>query len=355
MKRTIALILIFVAIFIAGIVFFVSVRSSDPSDISLIKEEGKVYLKETESADYKEVSLDEQTIKSGSFIKTDTESFARVFLPDNSLISIDQSSEIQVSYSDNKASIDQLIGKTWHRVQTVTNGGEYKVQTANTIAAVRGTIFAVGYDDDGTSHVSVEESKVNVQSIDTDGSIAEQYDLQPGDRTDVPKNVKDKIKKYLTDELFKNTDWYKRNKILDNIYEQLKNSKVKNLRTLLREKLEESTDFDRFHFGVRTPIPSFLKFIRTNILRQPDVNQIRDDLADLYKLEKITENVCTDIPPQELDTLTTNVQKYRQYVADSDKMLNILGTIKEGCKDRVLSVDGAEKLKNLTKWDLATL
>ncbi|MFS8130840.1 MAG: FecR domain-containing protein [Candidatus Dojkabacteria bacterium] len=349
MKRTIALIVLIGSLFVAGIAFFLYTKSVDPTDISLVKEEGKVYVKDDEKSDYKEVASDEQTVKSGSFIKTDVGAYARVFLPDNSLISIDQSSEIQVSYSGNQASIDQLIGKTWHRVQTVTNGGEYKVQTANTIAAVRGTIFAVGFDTDGTSHVSVEESKVNVQSLDTDGTAVEQYDLQPGDRSDIPKNVKDKIKKYLTDDAFKATDWYKRNKLVDSIYEDLKKGGVRNLRTLLRQKLEESSDFDRFHFGLRTPVPSFIKFIRTNILRQPDTNQIRDDLSDLYKLEKITENVCTDIPPQELDKLTNNVQKYKQYVADSDKMLNILTTIKAGCQDKILSVDAAEKLKVLTK------
>lgn len=349
MKKTIALIAVFVAIFITGIVFFVSAKSSDPKDISLIKEEGKVYLKDSENATYQEVTFPEQTIKSGSFIKTDANSYARVFLPDNSLISIDQSSEIEVTFQDNKASIQQLIGKTWHRVQTVTNGGEYKVQTANTIAAVRGTVFSVGFDTDGTSHVTVEESKVNVKSINSDGTIEEEINLQPGDRTDIPKNVKEKIKKYIVEQVIKDTEWYKRNQLLDQVYEQVKDSGVKNLRTVLKEKLEESTDFDRFHFGERTPAPALLRLIRTNILKQPDEKQIRDDLADLYKLEKITENVCTDIPSQELSTLTTNVEKYRQYVTDSERILTILSTIKDGCKDKVLNVDAAEKLKSLTK------
>ncbi|MEO6729154.1 MAG: FecR family protein [Candidatus Dojkabacteria bacterium] len=349
MKRTLALIGFFALLFVVGIAFFVYVRSSDSTDISLVKEEGKIYLKESETASYKEVELVEQTIKSGSFIKTDADSYARVFLPDNSLISIDQSTEVQVTFESNKASIDQLIGKTWHRVQTVTNGGEYKVQTANTIAAVRGTIFSVGFDADGTTHVNVEESKVNVKSINADGSSFEEVDLQPGDRTDIPRNIKDKIKKYLITEDIKNTDWFKRNELVDKVFERLKESGVKNLRTQLRENLELSPDFDRFHLGERIPVPSFIRFINTGILRQPDANQIREDLVSLYKLEKITENVCTDIPPQELNTLTINVEKYRQYVADSDKMLNILNTIKNGCQDRVLSVDAAEKLKVLTK------
>ncbi len=349
MKKTIALILLIGSLFVAGIVFFLYTKSIDPTNISLIKEEGKVYFKEAKNSDYQEVFSDEQVIKSGSFIKTDAESYARVFLPDNSLISIDQSSEIQITYEGNKTFIEQLLGKTWHRVQTVANGGEYKVQTANTAVNVEGTIFSIVYDEDGTSNVNVEENKVNVKSIDEEKKVNEEYSLQPGDRTDIPKNVKDKIKKYLMDDVFKATDWYKRNKLVDDIYKKLSQDQVKNLRSTLRQKLEESPDFDRFHFGLRTPVPSFIKFVKGSVLNQPDTNQIREDLADLYKLEKITENVCTDIPPQELAALTSNVQKYQQYISNSAKVLDILKTLKDGCKGEILSVEAAEKLKTLTQ------
>lgn len=91
---------------------------------------------------------------------------ASVLLPDNSSISLDNNTEITVNFSEKNTSIYQSMGATYHRVEKLLSGETYQVQTAGTLAAVRGTKFAVKYDAKSKkTKIAVTENKVEVATI----------------------------------------------------------------------------------------------------------------------------------------------------------------------------------------------
>lgn len=91
---------------------------------------------------------------------------ASVLLPDNSSISLENNTEITVNFSEKNTTIYQNMGATYHRVEKLLSGATYQVQTAGTLAAVRGTRFAVKYDvKSKKTKVAVTENKVEVATI----------------------------------------------------------------------------------------------------------------------------------------------------------------------------------------------
>lgn len=98
-----------------------------------------------------------------TIVQTGTNARGTVLLPDNSMITLLADTQVTVNYSDTRVSIFQAFGTTYHRVEKLVTGGSYQVQTPETLAAVRGTKFAVLYDlKTKKTKVSVTESQVEV-------------------------------------------------------------------------------------------------------------------------------------------------------------------------------------------------
>jgi len=223
-KRLLYIILpvLIVALAITGLIFLGlenkdnnSVKASENLKFTVVKETGVVSFKSNES-EFQTLEQSELELNSGSFIKTDENSTAFIFLPDNSLITLDPSTEIQVNIEPQKVNIEQFFGNTWHRVQTVQNGGEYNVKTPTTIASVRGTIFSISVDK--TTKVTttmVVESKVEVKGVGM---------INAGEfgQIDESKNfAKEKISKEI-----QQTEWFIKNTTIDIEFKQIK-EKVK--------------------------------------------------------------------------------------------------------------------------------
>jgi len=306
------------------------VGSSNAPKFTLVKESGTVSYKEKETDQYKELTNEEMDLVSGSFIKTDADSYARVFMPDNSLISIDQSTEIQINFQDNKTDITQLIGKTWNRVQTITQGGEFKVQTPNTVAAVRGTIFGVGVDDDNHSRVFSIEHTINVEDKNnksdnkdvSDGKIAE-VNNDTGDTKvnlgDIPAD-------------FKNSFWFKRNLVIDEEWQKIKDMKG-DLEKLLKEALSNRSDYVSFKLGL-PPV-------------ETDPQKIQDKLADAYKLSKITSTTCQENSQDQIQLAIDEVKLYQSNVQNADAIINLLVRLKSVCADGKIDLQEAQDLQVL--------
>ena len=83
----------------------------------------------------------------GDNVKTDEAGTGYIVFSDNSTLSLDKNSEItleEVNQSDDTfiIKVTQLAGRTWSRVENLFGKKtEYEVETPNTIAAVRGTVF----------------------------------------------------------------------------------------------------------------------------------------------------------------------------------------------------------------------
>ena len=123
-----------------------AVTNLSPEDIILYKESGLVSIKEPLDSVIKPVTEKSIVIKNKTVVTTGTSSRASVLLPDNSIVSLSANTEITINYTASSTNIFQSLGSTYHRVQTLIAGKSYEVQTPSTLAAVRGTKFAVIFD-----------------------------------------------------------------------------------------------------------------------------------------------------------------------------------------------------------------
>ena len=148
----------------------------------LYKESGEVTYKRPTDISFQTLSTSSVEIPNLTSVRTGS-GRGSVLLPNNSLISLSENTEISVNYTDQATSIFQSIGTTYHRVEALISGKTYEVQTPGTLAAVRGTKFAVSYDKvKSITKVAVTENKVSVARI--------QKSFVPNSTTTVSTEVK---------------------------------------------------------------------------------------------------------------------------------------------------------------------
>jgi len=178
-KILVSLIVLFVLI-VAGSYFYqaskavpivaeTSIKKDTPpapeTSILLYPESGDVTFKPTPNDEFRTATASPTVIPNKSIVRTNIGK-ASILLPDNSSISLDNNTEITVNYGEKDISIYQTLGTTYHRVQALLTGNTYQVQTAGTLAAVRGTKFAVKYDvKTKKTKLAVTENKVEVSTI----------------------------------------------------------------------------------------------------------------------------------------------------------------------------------------------
>jgi hypothetical protein len=112
-------------------------------------------------------------LKNGDIIKTDSSGLANIYMPDGSVARLDYNSEIvitQAHYFDESKSlqvkIKLVVGRIWSKiVELSTNESYWEVETANAVAAVRGTAFGMEYENDETLVIGWENT-VEVEAVD---------------------------------------------------------------------------------------------------------------------------------------------------------------------------------------------
>lgn len=337
-KKILTLIIILLLIFSStGLVLILASQNNDPAKFILVKELGNVMYKADSTDEYIELLDAEIELSSGSFIRTGEDSYARIFLADNSLISLDQDTEIQVVIDKGSSvAIDQLLGNTWHRVQTVLNGNEYKVNTMNTIAAVRGTIFGVNVLNDETSEVFVIDSLVDV-SAHENGSVIDTVGVQPGELANVlPDNNSIKITIKTIPEELKDSYWYKRNMMVDDVWQKLpgKGNRFmqKVFQELLLQQLHKSDMDSVYNFGLTPP----------NDIDEDDLNSQIEKVQDITK---VTEETCTIYSLNDFQSAIDTVYTYRDYIANYNEIVNLLYKLKNSCTDGILSLLEVEDIR----------
>ncbi len=172
MKKTIILGMSFLAIVMIAAYFFRIKPSTIPQEVANNNYDPIVLYIESGEVSYKKPDQNSFIVATGS-VKIPTMTIvetkighASVLLPDNSSISLEENTQITVNYAPTKISIFQAFGTTYHRVEKLLAGSTYQVQTPETLAAVRGTKFAVKYDKDTKkTKVSVTEHVVEVSTL----------------------------------------------------------------------------------------------------------------------------------------------------------------------------------------------
>lgn len=142
-----------------------SFKNNNKNEAYLFVESGNVFTKPNKDANYIALSEKKVLVKNGSYIKTEV-GLAHIVFPSNSVISLGENSELEVKYTKNNISISQFIGDTYSRVEKLVSGDTYEVYTSGTLAAVRGTKFAVRYDSKiKKAKVAVTENTVLVSRV----------------------------------------------------------------------------------------------------------------------------------------------------------------------------------------------
>lgn len=248
---------------VLGIVMLVNANKKD--GFFLVKEEGVVLYRTPSTEEYLTLEQDEISLPVGTMIKTSEFSSAHVIFADNSLLSIDQNTELTINISEGNITIQQLSGKTWNRVESLTNGNHYIVVDRDVSAKADGTIF--GFEVGNEEVVSnIEEGKVILANASTSLLVNES---ETGE-------IKDgAITKASTQDNFKKDRWYIRNKILDVI----KRTGLDNI--FLKDKLKKELAREDLIETRYTPTTDEVKVKVFEFVTSSDNPEICSDLTSI--------------------------------------------------------------------------
>ncbi|MEK7642202.1 MAG: FecR family protein [Patescibacteria group bacterium] len=211
MKKS--LIILGIIIAIAGLLFWVlrpqnSQTIEERPIISLKVLEKAVFLEEEGNLKYEVENLATTTI--GSRVETGT--YGRALIEGGGYKSVlDYNSSLVLEDTGNKSSTSQKLsfGSIWSRVEKVFEQGEfYEIKTQNAVAVVRGTAFALNFQND-VSSLFVVEGSVSFFGLKENG----EKDLNTGVTVKAGSKAFIDGKKSAVllpfDNKDKNTDWYK--------------------------------------------------------------------------------------------------------------------------------------------------
>ena len=129
---------------------------------------------------------DSTEVATGDQVITSLSGRARLRWPNGTLTTIDEDSQVRIAeLSDGgaKSRLVLIFGDMWSKVTRILGPGEfYEVDTRETVAAVRGTIFRTTYRKN-RARVEVMEHKVRVTTRNADGSTQEDTGVELDERT----------------------------------------------------------------------------------------------------------------------------------------------------------------------------
>ncbi len=276
----------------------------------LVVEQGSANVKTKDSSFTIKANENVETayIPSGSEIETQQNSIAHVIFPDNSIMSIDQNTKVQINYNDKKISIFQIAGNTWHRVKKLINITDYSVETPTALASVRGTIFGVQINQDETS-VYVKEHTVEVAKIqkqDGKTKILEKVNVNEGDISFVKQKEKIQKQKFdkqkLKDKV--NLKFIQENEQIENIDPEQFIQKVKQIK---QEKIFDISQLDCSNFEAK------LEFFKAqDIISNKEMNELKQQMINQCKKQKqITEQTKQELE-EKIDNFKENQEQTKK-------------------------------------------
>lgn len=144
----------------------------------------------------------EDKIAQDDVIKTGSNSNATILFGSGSLMRVDANSEIALSnYSKDGDTwiikINQIIGRTWNRVQKLVGSSVYEVNTPTAVATVRGTAFGIDANASGSA-VTVDEGTVSAKLVDTktpDRKIISEVQIHKQEQIEITPQKVEEVKK----------------------------------------------------------------------------------------------------------------------------------------------------------------
>jgi hypothetical protein len=211
-------------------------RLFQKDSIIVLIERGFVYYKEDKEGEYK-VAKDEEELYPDYWVKTDRGAEAHLIFEDNTMISLDEETEIQVVDVATKEGettvLKQFLGSSWHRINKLT-GKSYEVETPNAIAAVRGTIFGVRAGE--VSEIFSIEHTIDAIRKDDKGKKAGESEIPEGKYSLLSLNdLQDNIFVGDIPETLKATRWFRHNQELDAYYKEAMEKGLDNRRDFIKK------------------------------------------------------------------------------------------------------------------------
>ena len=321
MKKPIFIVIALVVVLLAVGYFFLQNRSPEP--ITLYIEEGKVMVKSGDN-DYVE-AIDAQVIDSGSYVKTAEDGLAHIVLPDNSMTSLSFNTEMQINYDGGSTNIIQTLGNAWYRVQKLAGKNEFKVETPQAVAAVRGTIF--GADVGGSEQIYITEGSLLASRL-VDGETQGETTLEQGkivsvegDALSAPADIPEEKRE---------TPWFRRNEILNKEFRDTGKVRdfVKNLKT--RSDLKDT---------YQEMIESRVSGAQTS---NSPIPQFGDNWLGNYK------EACDYINSADYDQAIAGVEASRANLGNwGDWYIKMIKLAKDACRDGVIDAGEIAKFEEI--------
>lgn len=161
-----------------------------PSAYTLVVVNPDVMLKKSGESDFRKVST-QTDIAAGAEIKTSASGKARLLYPNGTVTDIEKDSHIKLEALDaqgNKSRIRIVVGGIWSKIKNVLGTSDYyEVETENTVASVRGTIFWMEFRNKITNVTGIENTvRVRAKDIKTNTVIdGSDVNVESGQETNV--------------------------------------------------------------------------------------------------------------------------------------------------------------------------
>lgn len=218
-QKILIMILFIMIISIIGFVWFT--QTSDVASAQLVIDYGTVQVKH-EGGNWTSAETGMFLFQSDA-LQTGEDTYASVILFESSIIRLDSNTKILLKEIIQQAEttniiIEQKSGRTWNTIQKISGIDNYEVQTPNTVASVRGTIFDVNITTSRSTNISVITGTVNVSRLEN-GTIGDTIAVNGNESVLIESESNETLK---TDPLIKD-EWILRNLGEDaKFYEQLK-------------------------------------------------------------------------------------------------------------------------------------
>jgi hypothetical protein len=140
---------------------------------------------------------DPEPVAAGDTVRTDASGFAEIAYFDGSLTRLDVDTEFEVlelvdAVEESAVRTRMGLGRTWHRVESLGEGGEFSVETSVATAVVQGTAFSIACADETSCTFMVVEGQLRIDlpdgtSVDLVAPAALVVDAEgPGEPMPVP-------------------------------------------------------------------------------------------------------------------------------------------------------------------------
>lgn len=293
-----------VAVFVGGYLLLEKghVEQKDTSRIMLYKEYGFITWKNKDDAEYKRVESNEMELPNNVYVKT-VEGRGYVILPDNSSIALDVNTEVLISYEGGGTSIMQLLGSTYHRIESLVAGKTYEVRTPNTLATVRGTKLMVTYNEKTkSSKIDVTEHLVEIAKIDGEGIATSSPTAVSEGTTAIISSIAGSGDSTLeikeTASIKEKNAWLEENKAIDEIVNQGGNKRetLKEIIDTLRQVKSDTsaTASDRLEAIKQTENP--LKSVDATNTKPVVEPKIEEQKKEEKKAPEVKEEIKDDLP-----------------------------------------------------------